>query len=519
MLRVGTVLHDTYRIDDFLSSGGFGNTYVATNIQFGERCAIKEFFLKGMTERDGNNTTVSVSNKTNVPTFEAQKEKFKKEAVRLRKLSSEHIVRVHDLFEENGTAYYVMDFVDGENLRDQLVRLGHPLGEDTVWHILSQVLDALRVVHRQQLFHLDIKPANLMMDKQGRVILIDFGASKQMKSGSGATTSTAVSYTNGYAPREQMEQNLDKFGPWTDFYALGSTLYTLLTNKKPPMPSDIDDDLSDDKHVALPMPTVVSHKMKALVLWMMATNRMNRPQSVEELSAAVDSPEWKSAEAALDSASVLDDETQIAGRHTVVEAAVHEPNLRTSDSDASENNLSTSIDEHDQEMATEKKSSTKVILLSLVAAVVVVIVGYFLFGGNSSDKASEADTQVQTVSVAKEKRNVKTVKDLSLTLTLGKCRYTGEVISDTVPNGSGEAWYADGRYYKGYFDYGVMHDKHAYFRYEIGDVFEGEIKANLFVQGKYTIKKTGDYFIGTFKNGNPSKGTWYDKHGKVSEVI
>lgn len=93
MLRVGTVLHDTYRIDDFLSSGGFGNTYVATNIQFGERCAIKEFFLKGMTERDGNNTTVSVSNKTNVPTFEAQKEKFKKEAVRLRKLSSDHIVR------------------------------------------------------------------------------------------------------------------------------------------------------------------------------------------------------------------------------------------------------------------------------------------------------------------------------------------------------------------------------------------------------------------------------------------
>ena len=135
MLRVGTVLHDTYRIDDFLSSGGFGNTYVATNIQFGERCAVKEFFLKGMTERDGNNTTVSVSNKTNVPTFEAQKEKFKKEAVRLRKLSSEHIVRVHDLFEENGTAYYVMDFVDGENLRDQLVRLGHPLDEDTVWDI------------------------------------------------------------------------------------------------------------------------------------------------------------------------------------------------------------------------------------------------------------------------------------------------------------------------------------------------------------------------------------------------
>lgn len=259
--------------------------------------------------------------------------------------------------------------------------------------------------------------------------------------------------------------------------------------------------------------------MKALVLWMMATNRMNRPQSVEELSAAVDDPQWMSAEDAQDSASLLDDETQIAGRHTDVENAVHEPNLSVSDSDASENNLSTSIDELAPGTETENKSNTKVILLSLVAAVVVVIAGYFLFGGNSSDKASEADTQAQTVSVAQEKRDVKTVKDLSLTLTLGKCRYTGEVISDTVPNGSGEAWYADGRYYKGHFDYGVMQDKQAYFRYDNGDVYEGEIKANLFVQGKYTIKESGDYFIGTFKNGNPNKGTWYNKQGKVSEVV
>ena len=85
----------------------------------------------------------------------------------------------------------------------------------------TRVLDALEVVHSHGLFHLDLKPANLMMDQQGGVRLIDFGASKQMKAGSGATTSTAVSYTNGYAPREQMEQALDKFGPWTDFYALG----------------------------------------------------------------------------------------------------------------------------------------------------------------------------------------------------------------------------------------------------------------------------------------------------------
>lgn len=303
MLRVGTILHGTYRVDGYLASGGFGNTYVATNIQFGERYAIKEFFLKGVTERDENTTTISVSNQENAATFEAQRDKFKKEAVRLRKLSSPHIVCVHDLFEENGTAYYVMDFVDGENLRDYIKKVGHPLDEATVWQVFDQVLDALEVVHSHGLFHLDLKPANLMMDQQGGVKLIDFGASKQMKAGSGATTSTAVSYTNGYAPREQMEQALDKFGPWTDFYALGATLYFLLTDQKPPLPSDIDDDMTDDKHEALAMPDSISDRLRRMVLWLMATDRRKRPQSVAEIrrvlnQKAEEKPEEKPADPA-----------------------------------------------------------------------------------------------------------------------------------------------------------------------------------------------------------------------------
>ena len=280
MLRVGTVLHGTYRIDRYLSSGGFGNTYVATNIQFGEQYAIKEFFMRGISQRDNNNTTVSVSNTDNRETFSSQLEKFKKEARRLRKLNNEHIVRVHDLFEENGTAYYVMDYIDGENLSDRLKRTGKPLSEAEVMQLLPQILDALEAAHKEGILHLDLKPANIMVDKQGVVKLIDFGASKQQSAQGGATTSTAVSYTNGYAPREQMEQNLEKFGPWTDFYALGATLYTLLTNKKPPLPSDIDDDGSEDKHLALPMPATISKRLKNIIIQLMNTNRKKRPQSV-----------------------------------------------------------------------------------------------------------------------------------------------------------------------------------------------------------------------------------------------
>ncbi len=232
MLPIGSILRSVYRIDRYLSSGGFGNTYVATNIEFNERYAIKEFFMRGVTQRDDNQTTVSVSNTENRNAFIQQREKFKKEARRIRQLKNEHIISVFDLFEENGTAYYVMDYVDGENLSDRMKRTGHPMTESEVRLILPQILDALKAVHDADLWHLDLKPANIMMDKDSNIKLIDFGASKQLNAQKGgATTSTAISYTNGYAPREQMEQNYDKFGPWTDLYALGATLYNLLTNR------------------------------------------------------------------------------------------------------------------------------------------------------------------------------------------------------------------------------------------------------------------------------------------------
>lgn len=285
MLKVGTILHGTYRIDCYLSSGGFGNTYVATNIEFEERVAIKEFFMKGITQRENNQTTVSVSNSENHNSFLEQKEKFKKEARRIRQLQNEHIVTVHDLFEENGTAYYVMDYIDGESLAQRQKRTGKPMSEKKVREILPQILDALKSVHDAGIWHLDLKPANIMLDKFGKVKLIDFGASKQLNvQKGGATTSTAISYTNGYAPREQMEQNYDKFGPWTDIYALGATLYNLLTNKRPPLPTDIDDDINTDKHISLPFPASTSAKMRQLVLQMMQTNRLQRPQSIEDIS-------------------------------------------------------------------------------------------------------------------------------------------------------------------------------------------------------------------------------------------
>lgn len=517
MLRVGTVLHGTYRIDRYLSSGGFGNTYVATNIQFGEQYAIKEFFMRGISQRDNNNTTVSVSNTDNSETFASQLEKFKKEARRLRKLNNEHIVRVHDLFEENGTAYYVMDYIDGENLSDRLKRTGKPLSEAKVMQFLPQILDALEAAHKEGILHLDLKPANIMVDKQGVVKLIDFGASKQQSAQGGATTSTAVSYTNGYAPREQMEQNLEKFGPWTDFYALGATLYALLTNKKPPLPSDIDDDGSEDKHLALPMPDNSSEKLRKLVLWLMNTNKNRRPQNIEEIKEYL-SNSLKVDNANFDSKSnsqtpskndefilTKDDSTKLVASDKQIRKKTALANKSTRKSR--------------QYYIRRKKQRTVVIASIIIAAILLVIFASKI--GYSDNRTAVLPTADSDTIVS----NILPVKPATVTkkhckVMQGNCTYTGGVNDEGVPNGEGEAWFDDGRYYKGKFVNGMLVDDHASFRYPNGDTYEGSFVNDHFSNGRYTINQDKSYFIGSYdEQGQPKKGAWYNKNGRKIQDI
>ncbi len=283
MLPVGTVLSGRYRIDRYLSSGGFGNTYVATNIKFGNTVAVKEFFINKVSQREQDNVTVTVSNPGNNLLFTQQLEKFNKEAQRIHAMSNPHIVAVLDLFDENGTAYYVMDYIDGQSVAEMLSETNQPMSEKEVRHYLPQLLDALQAVHNSGFFHLDLKPGNIMIDKSGKARLIDFGASKQEDREGGAKASSLVCYTEGYAPIEQCEQNMKKFGPWTDIYALGATLYSMLTNDRPPKPTDIDDDRTPDKSQTLIFPQNVSANMRTLILWMMQLRRTDRPQNVREI--------------------------------------------------------------------------------------------------------------------------------------------------------------------------------------------------------------------------------------------
>ena len=177
-LQSNTILQGgKYRIERVLGQGGFGITYLATQISLNRRVAIKELFVGGIgqaiNERRGNQ--VIVFNVANQMYFDQQKEKFKKEALRVANLNHPSLVIVHELFEENGTAYYVMDYIEGMSLRTKLNKEGC-LPENLVFKYLQQVLSALEVAHKQNIWHLDIKPENIMVDKFDHVYLIDFGA-------------------------------------------------------------------------------------------------------------------------------------------------------------------------------------------------------------------------------------------------------------------------------------------------------------------------------------------------------
>ncbi|MGM9873243.1 MAG: serine/threonine protein kinase, partial [Muribaculaceae bacterium] len=201
-LQPGTLLQGgKYKIVRFIAAGGFGCTYEATHTILNARVAIKEFFVSDLCNRDSATGHVSVGITSKVALFDKLRRKFVDEAAALFKLNHPGLVRVTDIFEENGTAYFVMDFISGRSLAD-IVKAEGALSEARALGYIRQVCAALNYVHSNNRLHLDIKPNNIMVTGNDRAILIDFGVSKQYDEASGENTSTLLGCTPGYAPPE-----------------------------------------------------------------------------------------------------------------------------------------------------------------------------------------------------------------------------------------------------------------------------------------------------------------------------
>ena len=237
-LPEGRILSDgRYRVDEVLGQGGCGITYLATDLQLGMCVAIKEFFLREFCSRAEDGIRVKPALARNEAVFSRYCKKFLWEAKTISSFRHPNIINVDNVFQENGTAYYVMEYVYGKGL-NELVEENGPLPEAEAVHYISQIASALEYVHDHKTLHLDVKPSNILIDGS-RAVLIDFGISKHYDSQGAQTSSTPSGISLGYSPIEQNNSAVKFFSPAIDVYALAATLYKVVSGNTPPSASDV----------------------------------------------------------------------------------------------------------------------------------------------------------------------------------------------------------------------------------------------------------------------------------------
>ena len=282
-LKSGTTLQNgKYEIVKTLGQGGFGITYEAEQVLLRRKFALKEFFMKDCCERDEATSLVTVGTGSQRALVEKFRGKFIREAQMMAGFDHPNIVRVTDVFEENGTAYYVMENLPGGSLADKVKKEG-PLAEAQAEKYIRQVADALAYIHSQNTVHLDVKPSNILLNARGEAVLIDFGISKHYDDSGEQTSSTPVGVSKGYAPIEQgRDGDVSQFKPSTDIYAVGATLYYFVTGTVPPEASIVYED-------GLDRPRGVSDRMWKAIDSAMQPKRKDRPQNIAAFMALFDS--------------------------------------------------------------------------------------------------------------------------------------------------------------------------------------------------------------------------------------
>ena len=299
-LRNGSLLQGgKYRIEKVLGQGGFGITYLGVQVGLNRQVAIKEFFMKEYCNREEDTSHVTVPSIGSRELVVRFRQKFMKEAQTIAGLeNNHHIVRVTDVFEENETAYYVMEYLPGGDLRGRIPKGG--MAEAEALGYIRQLGEALDYIHRQNILHLDVKPSNVLFRSNGEAVLIDFGISKHYdEDGGGQTSSTPVGLSEGYAPTEQYErEGISSFSASTDIYSLGATLYCLLQGSRPPKASIVLNE-------GLPsLPSRISSSTRNAIEAAMQPRRKDRPQRVDAFLALLDAP-------AVVAPDVDDEETEV----------------------------------------------------------------------------------------------------------------------------------------------------------------------------------------------------------------
>jgi serine/threonine protein kinase len=281
LLPLGTILNGKFYLGKVLGEpGGYGITYLAWDMTLHTRVAIKEFFPRQAAGRDPNTLLVVPHTNSDRAAFAEGLTVFLAEARTLARFDHPNVVRVREFFTEHDTGYFVMNYYDGQSLPEFMTSGPRPMSPATVFSLLMPILDGLEAVHAQSFAHRDIKPSNIYIRDGGSPVLLDFGAARLAVGEK--TTTLSVVLTPGFAPVEQYHSK-GKQGPWTDIYALGGTLYYMMTGKVPP--DALDRSFGTEMASPNTVNEAVSDQLNQAIVGAMTVQAERRPQNVGEFRA------------------------------------------------------------------------------------------------------------------------------------------------------------------------------------------------------------------------------------------
>lgn len=505
-LQPGTLLKSpttTYTIREVLGQGSFGITYRASmpvtvkgplgDITTSADVCIKEFFMQDFNTRRVDGTVTSTTDSNLAKQYGI---KFRREAVNLSHLNHDGIVRVLETFDTKGTHYYVMEYIEGETLDSYASRKGG-IPEREALADAREIATALDYMHSRHMLHLDLKPKNVMRrgNEAHTLTLIDFGLSKQYEASGEPESSTTIGLgTPGYAPPEQGDADDGKdFQATLDIYALGATLFKLLTGETPPKASRVLNE-------GLPVESLRSHGVTrdtiSLIQHLMQPRRIDRPQSMRDVLAMLDGS---------------------AGDVTSVEREALEDSKPINPRPSGKTNSQPPK----PPVPPEKPKKFKYALMSLLILGVAGAAFWMLQKGDGVSKKNSI-SPIQQVN--------------DTTLNIGEWDYmrnsTAPIESKIIFTGTvdktdslhvlpveGTAIYDDGRVYKGKFENGFRSDNNAQLTLSNGDIFRGQFVEDHLEKGRYITKKDGYYFEGTYDKNQPWTGKWYAPDGTIDYEV
>ena len=383
-LKPFTVLQNKYMIGRVIGIGGFGITYIGWDLNLQTYIAIKEYFPGSLASRDTSTTVTQVlPNESSKEVYEKGLKRYVEEAQNLSKFYQlQGIVSVKDFFYENATGYIVMEYINGINLKEYLNNAGGKLPEQTVLTLMKPVFESLHTMHNSGLVHRDISPDNIMVDKDNKIKLIDFGSAR------GQSAETDKTYTvilkHGYAPAEQYYAKGNQ-GPWTDIYSLCATMYKMLTGQIPP---NSVERMEQDEYVdPTKLGVAVSQRTEAVLRKGLAVKTSDRYQNIGQLLADLyGAGPIQSGQSGQPGQPMLGMVNQSAPVATPAAFAATNP---------TQNSMHLSI--QPQQNPSDKKKNMGLIIGIISAAIVALIVGLVLIlGGGDKDKDKDKKTEEPT---------------------------------------------------------------------------------------------------------------------------